>query len=105
MELNNRYYIYILRCLDNSLYTGIAKDYEARYAKHIKGEGAKYTRVRKPIKIERVWAYDSGRSGGTKVEYFIKKQTKKRKEKVIEKPELLVVDVKENLKLDIVTIR
>lgn len=39
------YDIYLLRCENNSIYTGIAKNYKARFEKHKKGEGAKYTKM------------------------------------------------------------
>ncbi|MBT5229484.1 MAG: GIY-YIG nuclease family protein [Methylococcales bacterium] len=41
--------VYILECADGSLYTGIAKDVEARLAKHNSGKGARYTRGRLPV--------------------------------------------------------
>ena len=43
--------VYILRCGDNSLYTGIAKDVLARLAKHQSGKGAAYTRTHLPVKL------------------------------------------------------
>jgi putative endonuclease len=43
--------VYILECADGSLYTGIARDLEARIAAHNNGTGAKYTRGRGPVKL------------------------------------------------------
>ena len=43
--------VYILRCKDKSLYTGITNDIEKRIAAHQKGSGAKYTRSRRPVKL------------------------------------------------------
>ena len=43
------WYVYVLRCADNSLYTGVATDIETRVAKHNTGKGAKYTRARLPV--------------------------------------------------------
>ena len=43
--------VYILRCADGTLYTGIATDIEARLAKHVNGTGAKYTRGRAPFEL------------------------------------------------------
>ena len=43
--------VYILRCGDGSLYTGIAKDVAARLKKHGEGRGATYTRTRLPVKV------------------------------------------------------
>lgn len=45
------WYIYILRCADRSLYTGIAKDVAGRVIQHNKGRGAKYTRARLPVEL------------------------------------------------------
>lgn len=43
--------VYILRCSDGTLYTGIAKDVEARLAKHQNGKGAAYTRSHRPVAL------------------------------------------------------
>ena len=43
--------LYILRCGDGSLYTGIALDVQARLAQHRDGTGAKYTRGRGPLEL------------------------------------------------------
>ena len=43
--------VYILRCRDGSLYTGIAKDVQARVKQHREGRGATYTRTRLPVKL------------------------------------------------------
>jgi len=46
-----RYYVYILRCADNTLYTGMTIDIEQRIAAHNSGQGAKYTRGRGPVTL------------------------------------------------------
>jgi len=43
--------VYIIRCGDGSLYTGIAKDVRARVKQHSQGRGATYTRTRLPIEL------------------------------------------------------
>ncbi len=43
--------VYILRCGDGSLYTGIAKDVQARIKQHSEGRGATYTRTRLPVEL------------------------------------------------------
>jgi predicted GIY-YIG superfamily endonuclease len=43
--------VYILRCGDGSLYTGITKDVQARVKQHSEGRGATYTRSRLPVKL------------------------------------------------------
>ncbi|WP_251449385.1 GIY-YIG nuclease family protein [Vermiculatibacterium agrestimuris] len=45
------YWLYILRCGDGSLYTGITTDVERRLALHRSGKGAKYTRGRSPLTV------------------------------------------------------
>ena len=46
-------FVYILRCADGSLYTGIAKDVTRRLAEHAAGRASRYTRVRLPVAL--VW--------------------------------------------------
>ena len=46
-------FVYILRCADGSLYTGIAKDVARRLAEHAAGRASRYTRVRRPVAL--VW--------------------------------------------------
>lgn len=43
--------VYIIRCSDNSLYTGITTDFERRFLQHAKGVGAKYFRSREPVEV------------------------------------------------------
>ena len=45
------WYVYIVQCVDRSLYTGITKDLDARLAQHNAGDGAKYTRARRPVEL------------------------------------------------------
>jgi len=47
-------YVYILRCRDASLYTGAAKDLQARVRKHEAGTASRYTRARRPVVL--VWS-------------------------------------------------
>jgi putative endonuclease len=43
--------VYIVRCIDETLYTGVAKDLASRISQHNDGRGAKYTRGRRPVKL------------------------------------------------------
>ncbi len=43
--------VYILKCADGSLYTGITNDFERRMAEHEAGQGAKYTKGRGPLQL------------------------------------------------------
>lgn len=49
--MESKWYLYILRCRDDSLYTGITTDVEKRLKVHRSGKGAKYTRGRGPLKL------------------------------------------------------
>ncbi len=51
MAINTGWTVYILRCADGSLYTGVAIDVAARLAQHRAGKGAKYTRGRGPLAL------------------------------------------------------
>ena len=46
-----RWFLYILQCVDGSLYTGITKDLDRRFKMHSDGKGAKYTRSRRPLSM------------------------------------------------------
>ena len=76
------YYIYILRCHDQSLYIGITTDLKRRFHEHINKKGAKYTRVHTPLFIEASWSC-ADRSLASKLEYRLKKLSKKEKENLI----------------------
>lgn len=84
------YYIYILRCSDNSLYTGITTDFEKRLETHMnKGKAAaKYTKSRSVVSAEALWTCED-KSGALKLECYIKGLTKKKKEELIKTPELI----------------
>lgn len=49
--MSGEWYLYILRCGDGTLYTGITTDVERRFAAHAAGKGAKYTRGRGPLAL------------------------------------------------------
>ena len=46
-----KWFLYILKCADASLYTGITKDLERRLQMHLEGKGARYTRTRLPVEM------------------------------------------------------
>lgn len=74
--------LYMLRCRDGSLYTGITTDVQKRLEAHNSGKGAKYTRSRKPV----VLVYQEGcedHSHALRRELEIKALTKEEKEKLI----------------------
>ena len=68
------YYVYIVECADKTLYTGIATELERRVEEHNNSDkGAKYTRVRRPVKLVYSEEYPD-RSTASKREYEIKKK-------------------------------
>ena len=76
--------LYMLRCRDGSLYTGITTDVEKRLEAHRSGKGAKYTRGRGPLEL--VYREECGdHSAALKRELEIKKLPREEKEKLIEK--------------------
>lgn len=70
--------VYILRCADGTLYTGVTNDLDARLQKHTDGTGAKYTRGRGPFKLLLSEAYPS-RGAAQKREAAIKALKKEQK--------------------------
>ena len=77
------YTVYVLKCADGTLYTGITNDLEGRVAAHNNGVGAKYTRGRIPV----VLVYNencAGRSDALKREQKIKRMTREKKLQMIE---------------------
>ena len=76
--------VYMVRCRDGSLYTGIATDIARRFAEHQSGKGAKYLRGRTPLIL--VYKKRIGsRSLALKIECIIKRMPKERKEGVVSK--------------------
>lgn len=80
----NTWKLYILRCGDGSLYTGITTDVKKRLKAHRSGRGAKYTRGRGPLAL--VYREECGdHSTALKREWEIKQLPREEKEKLIEK--------------------
>ena len=78
----NTWKLYILRCGDGTLYTGITTDVEKRLEAHRTGKGAKYTRGRGPLEL--VYREDCGdHSAALKREIEIKRLSREEKEKLI----------------------
>lgn len=75
-------YVYILRCKDNSLYTGRCMNLDQRLKLHNQGKGAKYTRSRRPCKLVYYEEIDN-KSEALKREIAIKKLTKAKKEDLV----------------------
>ena len=78
------YYVYILRCENDTLYTGITTDVRRRFNEHRedKVKGAKYTKAHKPKEIAAAWEVGT-KSDASKLEYRIKKLGRAEKEELI----------------------
>ena len=82
--MDNTWKVYILRCSDGSLYTGITTDFEKRISAHNSGKGAKYTRSRRPVEL--VYQEDcADHSCALKRELEIKAMKREQKLKLIKK--------------------
>lgn len=66
--------VYLIECVDGSIYTGIAVDVAARYAAHASGKGARYTRSHPPARLLGSVEFPD-RSSALKAEYRIKQLT------------------------------
>ena len=74
----------MIRCRDNSLYTGISNDVTKRFQIHQSGssKAAKYTRNRHPLKL--VFSVEIGtKSAASRIEYYVKKLSKNTKESLV----------------------
>jgi putative endonuclease len=77
-KLSSPWWVYIVRCADQSLYTGIATDLIGRINKHNTGKGAKYTKARLPVTL----VYQepcADRSTASRREYAIKQLPRHKK--------------------------
>ena len=74
-----KWYLYLVRCADDTIYTGISIDVEARIDKHNSGRGAKYTQARLPVRL--IYSESQpNRISAMKREIEVKKWGRKRKE-------------------------
>lgn len=71
-------YTYILKCSDNTLYTGWTNNLEKRIKDHNDGKGAKYTKARRPVKLVYYEIFES-KEDAMKREYAIKQLTRTQK--------------------------
>jgi putative endonuclease len=70
--------LYLLECRNGAYYAGITNDIERRYAQHISGKGAKYTRANPPVRLIGTRAF-ADRSAALKAEHAIRKLPRERK--------------------------
>ena len=81
--MKKEWYLYILRCADDSFYTGIALDINARLEKHNSGKGAKYTKSRRPCELIYFEECLPGRSLAQIRERAVKKLSRAKKEELV----------------------
>lgn len=74
--MGNKFFVYILRCSDNTLYTGYTTDFYRRIIEHNSGKGAKYTSGRLPCSLVYLEEYDT-KTDALKREYYIKHKMKR----------------------------
>ena len=75
-------YTYILKCSDNTLYTGWTSNLEKRLRAHNQGKGAKYTRTRLPVTLVYFEVYETKKEARSR-EFAIKKLSRSQKERLI----------------------
>ena len=72
------WFVYLLECRDGSYYAGITTDVAARFAAHVAGKGARYTRAHPPVRVLASAVYPD-RSSASKAEWTLKQQPRARK--------------------------
>lgn len=74
----SEWFVYIVKCSDETFYTGVSTDVEKRVKTHNTGKGAKYTKTRRPVEL--LWTKKvSSKSEALKLEYKIKQLNRKQK--------------------------
>ena len=81
-KISIMWHVYILKCSDSSLYTGISANVIARVLTHNKGKGSKYTRSRKPVELIYTEEFKT-RSEALRREIEIKKLSAKNKNRLV----------------------
>lgn len=76
------WYVYVVRCADRSLYTGITTDADRRIARHNLGHGARYTRTRRPVRLVYL-EQATDRGAALRREYEIKQLTTAEKRRLV----------------------
>lgn len=80
--MESKYYVYMLLCSDKTFYTGTSNDVKKRVKTHNAGKGAKYTKVRRPVKLMYTEEL-ADKSAALKREIAIKKLTRSQKEQLL----------------------
>ncbi|MEW5818330.1 MAG: GIY-YIG nuclease family protein [Spirochaetota bacterium] len=102
MIAKNFLWIYILELNNGHFYTGYTQDLAKRYEQHLNGTGrAKCTRSFKPLKIAGCWKLFGTKGDALRVEIFIKRQSRKKKESILLHPETLKTRILDALELNL----
>lgn len=80
--MDNNYYMYVLLCADKTFYCGFTNDVQKRLATHNAGKGAKYTKIRRPVKLL-YSEFFATKSEALKAEYAFKHLSRKKKEEYL----------------------
>jgi len=86
--INTEWVVYILRCRDDTLYTGITNNMEKRLIAHSRGLAAKYTRSRRPVVLSSL-SNPMSRTDAMRLELRIKKLAKGKKIATLNNTKLL----------------
>ena len=90
--IDKPWFLYVVKCSDNSYYTGVTTDIRRRLREHnTTNRGSKYTKTRRPVKLVYSVVYDS-QSEAQKAEYSFKQLTRSRKESIIQDIESIMHD-------------
>jgi putative endonuclease len=87
ITVQDGYHVYMVRCVDGSLYTGYAKNVEQRVATHNAGKGGRYTRSHLPVILLASWSFNS-KGEALRAEHHIKRLPRERKWQLIAMPSL-----------------
>jgi len=72
------WFLYVLRCADDTLYTGITTDLDRRVSEHNKGQGARYTAGHRPVKLIGSWRFPD-RGAAQRAEFRFKRMGRRKK--------------------------
>jgi putative endonuclease len=81
--VQERHYVYIVSCVNGSLYTGYTKDVQRRVATHNAGKGGRYTRSHLPVTLLATWSFNS-KGEALRAEREIKRLPREQKMRLIE---------------------
>ncbi len=81
---NGKWIVYLIRCSDKSLYCGVTNNLEKRLAAHNSGQGAKYTKSRRPVELVGT-SSEMAKSDAFKLEYLVKRVPADKKPSVLKR--------------------